>query len=96
MDDHEVDLAMLSSFEISIFFYKKGQTLYMSDSHTSFLDPVLATFIYIALALGIIDRDKLKVPDIDTSHWPQKNTSDSPPGVGPRYIFPSLILPTLQ
>lgn len=93
MHANNVDFAILTSYEVIYFFYKEGDTLYMSGDVSLSGKPLLNIFAFLACATGLVPRDKLKVPVPDMSWWPPSvNDPDSEEdhfGIHPLYVFPS-------
>lgn len=92
MCDANVDFAILTSFEVIIFFYKEGNTLYMSEEVTRDNMPILMSFAFVACAIGRLDRTKvLNVPrgqELDTSWWTEevKENKGGYAGIHPMYV----------
>ena len=63
------DLGLLSSYQSTVFFHKRGQTLYMSRTYENTSNVLLATYCWMSLALGTMSTDNLDLPACDTTWW---------------------------
>ncbi|TDL24736.1 hypothetical protein BD410DRAFT_837666 [Rickenella mellea] len=91
MLEWNVEYAMLSSFSSTIFFVKRGDTLFLSREILREDRPLHFVFAFLALSLGCISRDKLILPEVNTTWWP-KDIGD-PASEG--YTGPGIDLRTL-
>ncbi|KAJ3559749.1 hypothetical protein NM688_g150 [Phlebia brevispora] len=65
----KVDYAKLSSFNTSIFFYRKDQRLYMSQAYDSSDQLILATLSWMMLAFGLAKPEDMHLPEVDNTWY---------------------------
>lgn len=65
------DLGMLSSYFTSLFYFRDGQTLFITHEYASNEEILLATIAWMAMVLEIpgFEKAKMNLPDVDDSWW---------------------------
>ncbi|KAJ7122041.1 hypothetical protein C8R43DRAFT_1032939 [Mycena crocata] len=66
---HDVEVASLTNYSSIIFFFRKGQHLFMSGEYTRNDNILLVTFAFLAYALGEIPKNVLKLPTVHEEWW---------------------------
>ncbi|KAJ7647021.1 hypothetical protein FB45DRAFT_186747 [Roridomyces roridus] len=90
MCQYGVDLAALTNYTVIIFFFRKGDTLFLSREYGGD-DILLATFAFHAFALGFLNESQLDLPEPnecwkDRARFPDNGTSEKP-GTDPTYVL---------
>ncbi|KAJ3556364.1 hypothetical protein NM688_g2068 [Phlebia brevispora] len=71
MLEHDCDIGMLSTYIMSLFYHREGQTLFVSRSYWNSEDILIATVAWMAMVLRVpgFETSKLELPKPNTSFW---------------------------
>lgn len=66
-----VDFGILTLYEQIVFFFKNpaSDTMYISRCYRRNDSPLLHVFAFLACATGLVNRNSLKLIDLNTSWW---------------------------
>lgn len=80
---NECDLGLLSSYILSMFYYRRGTTLFVSGTFKNTEDILLAAIAWMAVVLKLpgFEETELDLPDVDDTWYPTQAAAQTAYGV---------------
>lgn len=83
-------LGELTTCQTSTFMLRgtgeENDTMYISPAYGPNDCPLLATFCWFAMSVGLFDIEALDLPEVDTDWWGRETSQFEGNGIAPSYV----------